>query len=260
MKRMNGTLKRSCLAAALITAALSCSKGPKVIEPTNDKATIKENTGIFSQNEPPVNPHERPSPMATDIHTVVVQEVLPTVRYVYLRVKEGQAEFWIAALKQDIKVGGTYFFQGGLQKNNFESKEHKRVFDRMYLVSSIIEAGHSHNNELSETSSSQPGSNSQHDEVKGSIRIAELVARPADFEGKDVQVTGQVVKVNSNIMGRNWVHLRDGSKDDFDLVITCDVAITPNHQVTMKGKVVLERDFGAGYVYSILLEDGTLVR
>ena len=78
--------------------------------------------------------------------------------------------------------------------------------------------------------------------------------------GKTIQISGQCVKLNPNIMGRNWVHLQDGSKDDYDLVITCDVQIPVGHTVTLTGKVVLNKDFGSGYKYDILLEEGQLVQ
>ncbi len=61
-------------------------------------------------------------------------------------------------------------------------------------------------------------------------------------------------------MGRNWIHLKDGSKDDFDLVITCSSAVHEGHIVTMIGKVALNKDFGAGYQYPILLEEGEFVQ
>ena len=96
-------------------------------------------------------------------------------------------------------------------------------------------------------------------DVKGSVKIAELVANPKKYEGKTIQISGQCVKINPNIMERNWVHLQDGSKDDYDLVITCDVQIPVGHTVTMTGKVVLNKDFGAGYQYDILLEEGVVI-
>jgi hypothetical protein len=60
-------------------------------------------------------------------------------------------------------------------------------------------------------------------------------------------------------MGRNWVHLRDGTQDDFDLVITCSMMIPGGHKVTVVGTVALDKDFGAGYTYGILLEGGEVV-
>jgi len=241
----------------LIVALAGCRPEPKVIAPTTVSDT-DDKTNIFSQDQPPVVPDESQSALAANIHKVVILEALPTVRYVYLRVREEQEEFWIATVKQEVNVGETYFYQEGLLKTNFESREHKRVFEKMYLVSSIIPAEHSgHAKQDIATHSGTPINNSG---TAGLTKIADLVAAPRKYEGKIIQVSGECVKLNPNIMGRNWVHIRDGSRNDFDLVITCDVEIPVGHQVTMTGRVVLNKDFGSGYEYSILLEEGDLVR
>jgi hypothetical protein len=61
-------------------------------------------------------------------------------------------------------------------------------------------------------------------------------------------------------MNRNWIHLKDGSKDEYDLVITSEHAIPEGHTVTLKGTVALNKDFGAGYKYAIIVEDAHLLR
>ena len=60
-------------------------------------------------------------------------------------------------------------------------------------------------------------------------------------------------------MKRNWIHLQDGSKDDFDLVVTSNAFVPEGTIVTIKAKVVLNKDFGAGYRYDLILEDGIVV-
>lgn len=247
------------LSIVLVTVMIACTKKPRVVTASTDQQNAEGSTGIFS--EAPINliPEERQGAIAEDIHTVTIVEVLPTVKYVYLKVKEGNEVFWIATNKMPVTIGGTYFYRGGLLKTYFESKEHNRVFDTMYLVSSLVESDHSNqtNTDISKTS---PPVSSKEVEVKGSIKIADLVANPKQYAGKTIQVSGRCVKVNPNIMGRNWIHLQDGSKDDYDLVITCDVQIPVGHTITMTGKVVLDKDFGAGYQYAILLEEGELVQ
>lgn len=248
----------TCISGSMILLAMSCNK-PKVIS-AKEGASTEESAAIFSDGGNETHVHDRPELTAEeDMHSVLILEALPTVRYVYLRVKEGQDEFWIATNKLEVSVGKTYFYRGGLLKTNFESKEHKRVFDRMYLVSTIVEADHGN---ASTPVMSEPSKTSIAGEIidsKGSVKIADIVANPKKYDGKTIQVSGTCVKVNPNIMGRDWVHLKDGSKDDFDMVITCQVAIPEGHNVTMTGKVVLNKDFGAGYQYDILLEEGELV-
>ncbi|MCB0471462.1 MAG: hypothetical protein KDC56_00225, partial [Flavobacteriaceae bacterium] len=62
------------------------------------------------------------------------------------------------------------------------------------------------------------------------------------------------------IMDRNWIHLRDGSKDDYDLVITSTEFVPEGTVVTMKGVVTLNKDFGAGYSYDLILENGSVIK
>lgn len=256
---MNCIIRLIAVCTAMFLFA-GCTRNPKVIEPTQSKSS-DDKTGIFSQSQPSIIPDNAEPSLAEDIHTVVVQEVLPTVKYVYLRVREGNDEFWIATIKREVDVGRTYYYQGGLLKTNFESREHKRVFDRMFLVSSIIEADHV-NNSIPSVHQEEQNTRTVKTSAdpNGSTEIADLVANPERFEGKIVQVSGQCVKSNPNIMGRNWLHIKDGSKDDFDLVITSGIDVPVGHTITMKGKVVLNKDFGAGYRYAILLEDSELVR
>jgi hypothetical protein len=61
-------------------------------------------------------------------------------------------------------------------------------------------------------------------------------------------------------MGRNWIHLRDGSQDDFDLVITTRTFVPEGNVVTVRAVVALNKDFGAGYKYDLILENGTIVQ
>jgi glutamate-1-semialdehyde aminotransferase len=75
---------------------------------------------------------------------------------------------------------------------------------------------------------------------------------------------GKVVKFSGGIMGRNWIHLRDGSGSATDK--TNDLVVTTTEQakvgdvVTAKGVVRVDKDFGAGYVYKALVEDAALQR
>ena len=82
------------------------------------------------------------------------------------------------------------------------------------------------------------------------------------LKDKPVLVRGKVVKYNAGIMGKNWVHLRDGSGSAADN--TNDVLVTTANQakvgdvVTVKGIVHTNKDFGAGYAYKVLIEEATL--
>ena len=247
--------------AILITA---CNNGPKVIDITDDSNSSEttSNSGIFSGNENSAASKEVP-PVNADVHTATAKEVLPTDKYIYVLMEENGEEFWIATIKQEVEVGKTYFFKDGLLKINFESKEYNRTFDRIFLVSSIVPANHGNQAANTPVQTTQPTVKTDVGKpikVEGSVAIADLVDNIEKYDGKEIQISGICTKINPNIMGRNWIHLEDGTKDDYDLVLTSDMIIPEGAVITMRGKVATNLDFGAGYRYDILIENAQMVK
>ncbi len=75
-----------------------------------------------------------------------------------------------------------------------------------------------------------------------------------------MELTGTCTKINEGILGRNWLHLKDGTADSQDLVMTSSDGVDPGSEVTVRAIVSLNRDFGAGYSYDVLLEEGKIIR
>ncbi len=94
------------------------------------------------------------------------------------------------------------------------------------------------------------------------MTVAEVVGRRAELKDQIVLVRGKVVKYNSDIMGWNWLHLRDGSgsavDESNDLVVTTEDEAKIGDVVTAIGIVRTDIDFGSGYTYNVLLEEATL--
>ena len=201
---------------------------------------------------------------AADLHTVVVQEVIQATSYTYLKVREADSDFWMAIAKRDIQAGTTISFAGGLEMNNFESRDLQRTFETIYLVDRIVDGGAP----ASPQSMSMPHGMKPELEKKeisiepadGGITIGELFANRDAYAGKNVLIRGQVTKVNRAIMDRNWVHLQDGTGDSggFDLTVTTADQVNAGDVVTFEGKITLNRDFGAGYSYEVLMEQAKL--
>lgn len=248
---------------------LSCNNGPKVIQ-SSSKQDDAQKSGIFTPDPSTQVVTGDDQSVSNELHTVSVNEVLPAKRYVYINVSEGNSKFWIAVRKQEIKKGETYYYRGGLLKTNFESKEYNKVFDTIYLISSLVSQDHAKH--VSELNTRVQKSNPivQKEDIpthtdnivahKGTIRISELVKDPKKYEGHSIQLSGKCVKINPNIMDRHWIHLQDGSKNEFDLVITSNTFVPEGSVITIRGTVVLNKDFGAGYKYDLILENGTLVK
>ena len=73
-----------------------------------------------------------------------------------------------------------------------------------------------------------------------------------------------VVKVTPEVMGKNWLHLRDGSgsreKKDDDITVTTTAMAAVGDVVVVRGVVHLDRDFGAGYTYPVIIEDAKVTK
>lgn len=97
---------------------------------------------------------------------------------------------------------------------------------------------------------------------EGITTIADLYKDLKKFSGTTIRVKGKVTKVNPNIMNKNWIHIQDGTEFDgqFDLTLTTDQQFEVGSVVTVEGRIALDKDFGYGYSYKVLLEDSKIVQ
>ena len=193
-------------------------------------------------------------------HTIMVKEVIQAQSYTYLFVAEGDKEYWIATAKQPLEVGMTLHYDEGLEMQDFTSKEVDKTFDSIFFVGQMRGTSSAAANAMGSKKASEPAKDIAIEKVAGSISIADLYANMSDYEGKVVTVHGQVTKFNAGIMGRNWVHLQDGTKsgEAFDVTLTTQAVVSKDDVVVFSGKVALNKDFGAGYVYNLILEEADL--
>jgi hypothetical protein len=96
----------------------------------------------------------------------------------------------------------------------------------------------------------------------GVTTVAKVWAERTALAGKTMTVRGQVVKFNGGILDRNWLHIQDGTgtatEGTHDLTITTKAAAKVGDLVTATGTVTIDKDFGAGYVYKVILTDATV--
>lgn len=90
--------------------------------------------------------------------------------------------------------------------------------------------------------------------------VAALHQNKATLAGQTITAQGKVVKVNNGIMGRNFVHVQDGTGDasSNNLIVTSKQTASVGDQVSISGVVVLNRDFGSGYSYPLLIEEASI--
>ena len=93
--------------------------------------------------------------------------------------------------------------------------------------------------------------------ASGGHTVAELFAGKEELADKETAVRGRVVKFNAGIMGRNWIHIQDGSgsQGSNDLTVTTDATATVGDLVVIRGKLKTDQDFGHGYKYAVLIEE-----
>jgi hypothetical protein len=98
------------------------------------------------------------------------------------------------------------------------------------------------------------------EKAPGGLTVAEVVTQAESLSGKDVTFRGKVVKYTAAVMGKNWLHVRDGSGTDgaADITVTTTDEAAVGDLVLVKGKVVTKQDFGSGYSYAVLVQDATV--
>jgi len=204
---------------------------------------------------------------ADGVVTAKVKEVLQVSNYTYLLVKAKGPAYWVVINSSDIGVGESITFQGGNVMENFYSKELDRTFEKVLFLDAI--QGGSSSMMGGEMPGASRGSDIKTDKLEtsvepeeGIISISELYANPGDYEGKTIQVKGEVAKYNPAIMDRNWIHLQDGTEFEgkYDLTVTSQEMFEVGQVVTLEGILALNRDFGYGYTYEILLEQANTVK
>lgn len=201
------------------------------------------------------------------MHEVKVEEVIQTSGYTYLKVSEKGAENWIAVTRQEAAQGETYFYDQTMEMKNFQSKELNRTFETIYFVQGISKQPIAAKMQQLPANHGGKVASGKKDGIsvspaEGSVSIAQLFASRKDYSGKKIKMKGKVVKVNEEIMGKNWIHIQDGSGSaaDFDLTITTVEKVKVDDVVTFEGTISLSKDFGAGYFYEVIMEDAKLVK
>lgn len=209
------------------------------------------------------------------VHKVIVQEILNVTDYTYLRVLENNNELWLAVPHSETEVGKTIYYKNGMKMPNFKSKALNKTFEAIYFIERISTSPNFNIDTLPVMPTSVTRNltkNSIKPELKrvsvklkkdkGSITIAELYKNKNKYENKTVKIKGKVTKFNPAIMDKNWIHIQDGTEfnNNFDLTATINIDVKVGDVVTIKGKVSLNKNFGAGYVYSIILDNATLTK
>jgi len=227
-----------------------------------------------------------------------VLETMDSGGYTYLQLDTGAGKPWIAIPQAKVAVGDKISCQPGMVMKNFASKTLSRTFDSIVFSSGLAgasksphagmgaamggsndsfasavaaEGGAAPQQQVQATGSGgslgamAPFSEIEVDKASGenAYRVEEAFAQKEELTGKTIRIKGKVVKFSPMIMGRNWVHLQDGTGDPMsnthDLVITTDATTKEGDIITMEGVLTAFKDFGAGYKYEAIIEKAKIV-
>jgi hypothetical protein len=209
------------------------------------------------------------SASAGGLHAGVVLETMDSGGYTYAKIDEGGGnQYWIAAPQTKVSKGDKVTFSEQMWMHGFSSSTLNRTFDRILFVGAIGTgsmpvattpmAGHPPVAQTPLAVPSEPVA-----KLEGGYTVAEIYAGRGELKGQTVKVRGRVVKVLRKIMGMDWVHIQDGSgkEGSNDLVLRSkDAPVSVGDVVIAQGKVVVDQDFGYGYVYPVLLEEATFTK
>lgn len=219
-------------------------------------------TESHSSSTIPSNPHFANE----DTHGRIYGTVLESMQvgaYTYVLLDTGTKKVWAAAPRTTVKRGSMVAVNNQMPMTNYHSKALNRDFELIYFTDRIIRD----NLDSSDTATLDPHSgiaNTPTDvpvegiqKAEGGKTIAEILSQKQDLAGKSVRVRGKVVKYTAEVLGKNWIHIRDSSTGE-DLTITTDGTVKIGDIILADGKIILDKDFGHGYVYEVLLDDSTV--
>jgi hypothetical protein len=190
-----------------------------------------------------------------------VTQTMDVSQYTYVEVDTGDGLVWVAGPVTEVKVGDAVEVSGGIQMVNFRSTALDRTFDKIQLVSAIGVKSDPKESSKSAPSGTDAGTELQVsgiERVEGGHTVAEVIADKASLAGSEVAVRGKVIKMNAAIMGRNWLHLSDGTvgpDGEREVIANTEDIAAVGSTVVVRGTVATDRDFGSGYNYSVLIED-----
>ena len=272
-----------CCSFALVIGLTACSQ-EKAPEPTT-KQTVQQapSPGMAAPPATPVNGK--------------VLESMDASGYTYLNVQTDAGEKWVAVNQTKVEVGEEIAFMDGMVMQNFFSKSLDRTFPEIIFSSGLVGKGAvppvmppastagqgqgSFSQALSSegavgapTAPGMTGGSSKavvpFAEIKvekaageNSYSVEEIFTKAEELNGKTVVVKGKIMKVSPRIMGRNWIHIQDGTGDPsantHDLVITTDLEPDADWDIiTMEGVLTANKDFGSGYSYKVIIEEAKI--
>ncbi|KKO20864.1 MAG: DNA-binding protein [Candidatus Brocadia sp.] len=261
MKRGSALFTTALLALIPLVLGYSAHAETKKLDKTPpEHLYMKE-----KQQAPPVS-HQDVSALSGK-----VVETMNSGGYTYLCIEKDGKKTWAAILETKVAVGQEIALQPGYEMVNFASKTLNRTFDKIIFSTGPasqegtvdVKSFHGKTAET-KTKEAAPAEKIQVEKASAAdaYTVAELYGKKAELDTKNVTVRGKVVKVSSGIMGRNWLHVQDGTGNQQDgsndLVVTSKDLAAVGDVVTISGTLYKDKDFGSGYKYDVIVEQASI--
>jgi hypothetical protein len=251
-------------------------------------------SALLPQQAPAMPKTSTPADSPTISGTVL--ETMNAAGYTYMQVDSGAEKTWVAIPETTIEKGATITYHQGMVMKNFTSNTLNRTFDAVVFSPGLADRTAGPAKQPASTDSfsaaikaekaaSVPVPDDAAMALSGGsagaiaplaeisidkapaangYSVEEIFTRAKELAGTKVQVKGKVVKFSQMIMGKNWVHLQDGSgdpmKNSHDLVVTTGETVELDSIITIEGLLAADKDFGAGYKYAAIVEDAAIVK
>ncbi|GFE57241.1 DNA-binding protein [Geobacter sp. AOG1] len=198
-----------------------------------------------------------------------IVETMNSGGYTYINLESNGTKTWVAVPETPVKVGQEVSCASGTEMGNFTSKTLKRSFDRIVFCNTQLDKKGGDTGIGDKSPGSKGAIVGSAETVKvekaagaNAYTVGDIYKNKAKLDRKKVVVRGKVVKVSGGIMGKNWIHLQDGSgsrkKGTHNLVITSQELPGVGDVVTMQGTLYKDKDFGSGYKYDVIMEEATI--
>ena len=202
-----------------------------------------------------------------------IVETMNSGGYSYALLDTGDNRVWVAGPQvAGLEVGMKVSTPDGMEMRDFQAKSLDRTFASIFFVGAIEpEGAHDHADQTaSNPHGGMGGSNSKVEQapvadvakLEGGHTVADIYGQAASLGGQTVKLRGQVVKFTPNIMGTNWVHIQDGTgeAETSDLTVTTANTVSVGDIVIVEGPLSVDKDFGAGYKYHVIIEDASVTK
>jgi hypothetical protein len=210
--------------------------------------------------------------LAQEPHVGKVAETMNSGGYTYILLQTKTKMFWVAIAETKVDLGQEVVLAPGMEMIDFHSKSLDRTFDTIIFSEGLITQGGSVAGQGAGTPQEKTlGSKGAKPAAKENIKsekatgenaytVAELFEKRKELDNQDIVLKGEVVKVTARIMNKNWLHIQDGtgSAQDGtnDIVVTTMDLPSVGDNVTVKGVLFSDKDFGSGYRYDAIVEFG----